>query len=430
MGTETKRGNVRLTTARVKAAKPAKDITRIYDSVVPGFHVAVFPSGSKSYVVRFQRKDGSKVVVTIGSAAVFTPEAAREEARKLRELHDNGQDARAHVQDKRSAKDVAALAALWKEMYREKLKPTSQCSYDSIIKAIILPALGTRLVKDLDFPSIRALHRKERKEHPIGANRMITVLSRLMSIAEAEGWRPKASNPCYKFPKDDEIPSSRVLSAAELGRLQAAMAALEGAGKLDLIAADLFRFLALSGLRTSEAVRLKWSDINPDQTTMTILVHKTDKKGKNPKVLPLNKPLRDILQRRATTKISPFIFPGLKPGRPDKDGKTQLNPIIGLRKMWLRILAVEGCGLAEVTPHDLRRTFMTVCTELGYPPAIGDTLLGHSLGKITDTYTHLSMDGILSDASTDTALWIEAALAGKAPKNGKKVAGLATAKQA
>ncbi len=424
------RGNVKLTESRVKAMRPGANVICLWDSVVPGFHARIYKSGAQSYAVRFQRPDKTKVVVTIGAVGVFSLDAARENARKLRELHDNGKDARAHMKDQRGAKDLTALASLWRDDYRDKLKPTSQCSYDSIIKVIILPAIGSRLVKDLDYPSVKDLHRKVSKVQPVGANRMITVLSRLMNIAEMEGWRPRGTNPCVRFPKTKETSCQRILTAAELARLEAAMAGLEEAGKLDQVAADLFRVLALSGLRIREASHLKWRDINLTKNTMTITDHKTAA-TMGPKVLPLNQPLRDVLKRRAGFKLGAYVFPGLKEGTLDTDGKRISAPIVGLRKMWLRVLKVKGCNLKDVTPHDLRRTFMTTCTELGYPPAIGDTLLGHSLGKITDTYTRLSTDGILSSASTDTALWIAAAMRGAKPKNGEKVATKdASAKQA
>lgn len=410
MGTRDARETVRLTDARVKAMRPGPALVRAWDAAVPGFHVRVYPSGSKSYAVQFQRPGGAKVQVTIGSAGVFTAEKAREQARQLRELHDSGKDARAHMLSERNAKDVAALVTLWEEGYRQELKPSSRSSYNSIIKAIILPALGPRLVKDLDYPAVKALHRKESRVHPIGANRMITVLSRLMNIAEMEGWRPRGTNPCTRFPKTTETPCKRVLSAAELGRLEASIEAQIKAGKLDQIAADLFRCLALSGLRSAEASHLRWADVDLDLNVMTIQEHKTDA-TMGPKRLPLNAPLRAVFQRRAGARLGKLIFPGRKANA----------PIIGLRKMWLRVLAMDGCDLEDVTPHDLRRTFMTTCTELGYPPAIGDTLLGHSLGKITDTYTRLSMDGILSRASEDTAQWIAAAMRGEAPRPGVKV---------
>ena len=411
MATKDARETVKLTKTRVAEMVPGETVVRVFDSVVPGFHVRITPKGTKSYAVSFQRKNGAKVHVTLGPAKVLTTEDAREQARKLREIHDEGKDARAHVRDQREAKDMKALVKLWEEDYRAKLKPSSQRSYDSIIKCIILPAFGSRLVKDLDRPSIKALYRKEAKSHPIGANRLITVLSRLMNIAEEEGWKPLQTNPCFRFPKAKEKPCPRVFTAAELARLEASMAGLEASGRLDQIAADLIRFLALSGLRAGEAGHLKWTDIDLDRNTMTIQDHKT-LATMGPKVLPLNQPLRAILKRRAGALLGKLVFPGLK----------QDAPIQGLRKMWLRVLRAKGCELGDATPHDLRRTFMSVTVELGYPPAIGDTLLGHSLGKITDTYTRLSMEGILANASEDAAQWIAAAMRGESPKHGVKIA--------
>ena len=404
---------VKLTDARTKALRPGAALYRVWDLVVPGFHVRVYPTGAKAFAVQFQRPGGTKVQATLGKTDVWTVEdpkgpdgkplldkdgnprhGARSWAEGLRKIHDGGGDARAHMKAERNAQDMAALVKLWEEDYRHELKPSSQASYNSIIKAIIMPALGSRLVKDLDYPTVKALHRKESKVHPIGANRMITVLSRLLNIAELEGWRPRATNPCFRFQKTKETSCHRVLSAVELGRLESSIAALVTARNLDEIAADLIRFLALSGLRTGEAMNLRWADVDLDRNLMVIQDHKTSA-SMGPKHLPLNTPLKAILQRRAGLTLGKLVFPGLV-----KD-----KPIQGLRHMWLRVLAVEECDLGEATPHDLRRTFMTTCTELGYPPAIGDTLLGHSLGKITDTYTRLSMDGILSNASEDTAQW-------------------------
>jgi integrase len=112
----------------------------------------------------------------------------------------------------------------------------------------------------------------------------------------------------------------------------------------------------------------------------------------------------------------------LEPSEPEEDDTPKEDaPLVGLAKMWKRICEVEGAKLEDVTPHDLRRTFMTTCTELGNPTAIGDTLLGHSLGKIQDTYVNLSPDGILAIASQQTSDWIAAALVGANPKLGKKV---------
>lgn len=424
-----KRGSVRLTENIVKKTLPGLAVVRVFDSMVPGFHLRVTPAGSKDFAIVFQRPGGKKVHATIGSANVWTVEdpkgedgkplldkdgkpkrGARSMAEELRKKHDEGQDARAYLQAERNAKDIAALVKVWEEDYKRLLKPSTQSSHASIIKCNILPAFGSRLVKDLDRESIKAWYRKESKIHPTGANRTLEVLSKLMSIAEEEGWKPLQTNPCYKFPKVTLRPCKRVLTADELRRLESSMVGLEASGKLDKIAADMVRFLALSGLRTGEAGNLKWADIDMDRNTMTIRDHKTSAKV-GPKVLPLNASLRAILKRRAGAKLGKLVFPGL----------VQDRPIQGLLKMWRRVLDVDGCNLGEATPHDLRRTFMSVSVELGYPPAIGDTLLGHSLGQIRDTYMQMSMEGILATASEDAAQWIASAMQGAAPKPGSKV---------
>jgi integrase len=88
--------------------------------------------------------------------------------------------------------------------------------------------------------------------------------------------------------------------------------------------------------------------------------------------------------------------------------------------MWIRV--AEVAGLEDVTPHDLRRTFMSTSMELGYPSAIGDALLGHSHGKIGDAYIHLGSEGIMATASQEVADWTAAAMAGVGVKPGVKVA--------
>ena len=92
----------------------------------------------------------------------------------------------------------------------------------------------------------------------------------------------------------------------------------------------------------------------------------------------------------------------------------------GFGKVWLRIQAFAG--LTGLTPHDFRHTFQTTCMEQGYPAAIADSLLGHSLGRIRDTYVNFGTDGILAQASQTTSDWIAAALSGAQPMTGIKVA--------
>ena len=338
-------------------------------------------------------------------------------------MHEEGTDARAHVMAERKAGDLKALVEVWRKSYKENLKPRTQKSYESVIKTVILPALGSRTVKDLAYADVRKLHANESKEHKTNANRAVAVLSRLMTIAEKEEWRPRGSNPCQDVEKNVEKSRERTFSAAELSRLETSMRTLVEQQKLDPSAMDLIRFLAFSGLRTSEARELSWKSVDIDVNTMRFEDHKTSEDS-GVKVLPLNTHLKEILKRRQIDNTSIYVWPTLRlePSEPKESEKPKEDsPLVGLAKMWARICEAEGANLIDVTPHDLRRTFMTICTELGNPTAIGDTLLGHSLGKIQDTYVNLSPDGILAIASQQTSDWIAAALNGANPKLGKKV---------
>ncbi|MDP2876071.1 MAG: tyrosine-type recombinase/integrase [Holophaga sp.] len=403
------RSNVKLTDTRVHEFKATGTQYRVWDSLIPGFHVLVQPSGSGSFRVQFQRSGGSKVSVSIGDVNAWNVKEAREKAAALRKMHEEGRDPQAFMKEERSGKTLEMLVDLWREDYAPRLKASTRHSYESLLRNVIVPSLGKRLVKDLSLTDVKSLYRETRKSTPVQANRAMAVLSKLLTIAEAEQWRTTGINPCHQLEREDEKPKTRVLTAAELAALESALTGLVTEGKLDAAHADLFRFLALSGLRRGEALRLKWKDIDLERSTMTFEEHKTDSEGT--KVLPLNSHLLRILGERGKMRLSIFVFPGASPDR----------PFNGVGKILDRVRI--RAKLLDITPHDLRRTFCTVCNELGYPASIGDALLGHSLGRIRDTYTQFGSNGILGLASQDVGDWIGAALAGKMPRAGVKAKG-------
>lgn len=401
--------NVTLTDTRVARLKVTGKLYRVWDDRVPGFHVQVTPAGAKSYRVQFERANGTKASVTIGSTRVWTAEKAQKRAADLRERHDLGKDIRAHVQDERAVRDVNALVAIWEENFKPKLKESSRRTYISAIK-VIQKELGTRSSGDLSAKDVKALYRKATKGgHAAWGHKVIVVLSKLITIAEREDWRIPGKNPCRSL--DLEQPKatrSRVFNAGEYATFEAALAGLVVQERLDPQAGDLFRFLALSGLRIGEAQKLCFADVDLERGVMTITDHKTAK-TMGPKVLPLNTHLKVIVHRCSMNRLGQYLFAGW--------GKK--GYLVGLSKMWARLML--EANIVGATPHDLRRSFMSVCTELGFPMSIGDTLLGHSLGKIRDTYVHLDSSGILATTSQETADWIAAAMAGQTVKPGVKV---------
>ena len=108
------------------------------------------------------------------------------------------------------------------------------------------------------------------------------------------------------------------------------------------------------------------------------------------------------------------------------------GPLNSIKRAWSKASEMAGLGTVmkvgrknvfrpDVVIHDLRRTFNTVCAELGYPPQVFDTPLGHTVAGIAGVYTRLSPSGgILAEASQATADWIAAAMDGRKPRLGEK----------
>lgn len=384
---------------------------KVWDAGIPGFGFRITPKGFRSWIVQFTRS-GKKVTATLGTREEMSTQEAREEADRLRKLHKKGVDILAHLKERDGAKTVQDAVNSWEANKVQHLKPTTVASYRSIIKNCLLPQLGKRLIKDLALDDVRAFH-KALEKTPTQANRAVAVLSSLITMAIDEQWR-ESDNPCHRFRRTAEIPKTCTFSVDEYFQLNQALNALVNEKQLDPAVADLVRFIALSGLRSGEALSLQWASIDVDRNIMRFNNHKTDKNGTVPKILPLNTHLIDILNRRKGLLSSAYVFPSAVTNGQFK----------GLGKCWNRIRERAKLGVAseaDLTLHDLRRSFRTYCAELEYGDSTGDTLLGHGLGKVKSAYIQFRPDGIIGKASQATADWIHSAMQGKKPRIGVAV---------
>jgi integrase len=77
------------------------------------------------------------------------------------------------------------------------------------------------------------------------------------------------------------------------------------------------------------------------------------------------------------------------------------TPIIGYRKMWLRI-AKLGDLPADITPDVLRHSFASLAADFDYDEPTIPTLLSHKAHSITSRYVH-SADAVLLAAADAVA---------------------------
>ena len=130
------------------------------------------------------------------------------------------------------------------------------------------------------------------------------------------------------------------------------------------------------GLRVSEVVALKITDIDSSSMRLTVQAAK----GNKDRVLPLPLTLLQNLQQ-CYTVYSPkcYLFEG------QNDGKYTAKSIQNFIKKYARKANIKK----SVTPHMLRHSYATHQLENGIDINYVQELLGHNSIKTTELYTHV-----------------------------------------
>ena len=145
---------------------------------------------------------------------------------------------------------------------------------------------------------------------------------------------------------------------------------------------DGFVFALYQGLRPNEAQSIEWTDINLEKKTAFIR-HETETTKKS-YTIPLCRQTMEIMKRRheAREEGIPFVFPS--------EWRTNKRGLVTLRSEKLK----SRTGL-ELTPHGLRRTFITTGERLKLRREDINLLTGHTDNSITGKhYSKLTLDDL------------------------------------
>jgi hypothetical protein len=208
---------------------PATGNRIYYDGLVKGFGCRVTAAGSRSFVLNYRRRsDGLERRSTIGSVPDWTVGAAREEAKRLKRQIDGGADPVGEHEAQRAAPTVNALCDQFIKEDLDKRRPKTARDYRSMIERDIQPALGRVKVTAITFEDVERLHRSITKRGaPYRANRVVSLMSQLFSIAVRKGWRtdnlPRSSataspNASATSPPPSSRGSPPRLTLARIGR--------------------------------------------------------------------------------------------------------------------------------------------------------------------------------------------------------------------
>jgi hypothetical protein len=217
---------IKITKRTIDGAEVRTSRYVIFDSVVPGFGLRVYPSGQKSWVLEYRPGEGGRRTstkrLTFGGVADYTADAARKEAERLRAIVVTGGDPQGDKTAGRQALTVAEVASAFLADHVElKRTASTKLYYQDLMNRLILPEIGKMKAKDVRPADVARLHRSL-SDRPFLANRVIAVLGAMYGFASGPvRYVPEGVNPTRGIEKFEERKRDRLLSADELVRLGA-----------------------------------------------------------------------------------------------------------------------------------------------------------------------------------------------------------------
>ena len=362
----------------------------IFDSEVTGFAIRIYRSGSRSFTFDY-RIQGRQRRYRIGPWPEWTAVGARERARELRRQVDLEIDPHDAREFHRTAPNVTELIDRYIAEHLPKLAARSQSDQISMMRKLVQPVWGKRLVVDITKQDVAALlddvakgrarpHKAKpnnrarklqgSKPTPIRANRLGQMLRKMFNLAIEWEWR--VDNPAQGFHQRIENSRERFLSIDEIKRLADALDAAE-----DERGAAIIRMCMLTGARVGEVRTARFEDFNLEFGTWSKPASMT--KQRKIHRIPISEDVARLVRQRrlCVPQGCPWLFPGETPGQPVQE----------LRRFWLKMRS--EARIEDVRIHDLRHTFASLLVSGGASLEMIARLLGHSQMSTTQRYAHL-----------------------------------------
>jgi integrase len=327
-----------------------------WDDALTGFGVRITPSGAVSFIA--QSRVNSKLRrVTIGSTQKLNVKDARTEAKKILGKLATGIDPVA-VKLAQKAKSVTLREVADDYFINRKrkdgkpLKQTTKNDIDRHIKTTFSDWENKPIVS-ITREMVGARYTKKSAKSVAQANQSMRVLSALIRYATAKYRKPDSTKIILDNPVD-VLRETSALSAVE-PRTTVVPEAKRGEWWSEVqrrrydpsmatasrTAADLIAFIALTGLRLTEAKTLKWSQVDLEDKSFNLV----DTKNRRDVTFPLSDVANLILSERRENG-SAYVFPGRSNGHLDNATK--------------QFKLINKATGVEVSAHPLRRTFIQI----------------------------------------------------------------------
>jgi integrase len=262
---------------------------------------------------------------------------------------------------------VSEFASTFIERYA-KPKNKAWAEQDRILKADVIPHIGSLKIDAVKRPHIIALlDKKEDTGALVARNRLLSLLSKYFGYALERGLIEV--NPATGIKKLPEQTRERVLTDEEIKQL---WAFTSKQSHVSLSNRLVLRLALITGQRIGELCQMSKDQIQGNLWTIP------DTKNGLPHTVPLTPLALSIIEEAQPHSGDRLIFPNSKGAVIDSHTIARVMS----RFDWTLEPSVD-----RPTPHDLRRTFTTGISQLGFNRLIQDKVTNHkdnSVGGIYD----------------------------------------------
>jgi integrase len=408
----------------------------VWDDEIRGFGLRVRASGQKRWIFQY-RPSGQATTkrLVIGDAGVMKAEEARTIAKGHSLTRARGEDPAAARDAAKADLTVAQLIELWIQAGCPRARPgriggaflksgTAE-TYKSGLRHHAVPLIGKLKLGKLIKADVERMQRRIARGETAAetsksgkargrvrvaggetiAGRVTAYLASVLSWAEREGM--VAASPAAGVRVIPVRRRDRYLSAEEVEALGEALVQAEAAG-ISPTFTRAIRLIALTGCRKSEALTLRWQDVDLDAGCLRLPDSKTGSK-----MIPLTTAARGFLASLPREvdehgEPAPWVFPAARGG----------GHAVGIARAFEKVCALAGFG-DDVTLHVLRHSFASAAVAAGGSLFLVGKVLGHSNAATTERYSHVALDPVHAVAELGGQKIASALAAGEAKGRGQ-----------
>lgn len=347
-----------------------------------GLYLQVTPTGSKTWIYRFQLA-GRRRDMGLGSTADLTLAEARERAAAARRLASEGIDP---IERRKADKAVAALTdakvmtfkacaeAYIRSMHEGWRNAKHASQWSSTLETYAYPEIGDLAVGTIDTAFVCKVLEPIWKTKTETASRVRGRIESILDYAKVRGYRSGENPARWKGHLDNILPAKGALAKprhhaslpyGDMGLFWPRLQVQDGMG------ARALEFVILTATRSAETFGARWSEIDLEAKIWTIPSVRM-KAGTEHRV-PLTDPALGLLRKVSAIRMNDYIFPGQGIER----SLSNMAMLATLRRMRV-----------DVTPHGFRSTFRTWGAEqTSFPAEVLEAALAHTRGdKVTAAY--------------------------------------------